>query len=117
MRKLSEIVGEDALDILADLIEPFMAIAQDKQFVLYVRSRQTVKAAKLCIKNHKKEILMILALLEGEDPSTYKPPLLRLPKLIVELLNDPELVSLFPSLQTEMSSGSATENTEGTGEG
>lgn len=117
MRKLSEIVGEDALDILADLIEPFSAIAQDKQFVLYVRSRQTIKAARLCIKNHKKEILLIMATLEGEDPVTYKPPLLRLPKMLVDLLNDPELVSLFPSLQTETFSGSAMGNTEETEEG
>lgn len=117
MRKLSEIRGEDALDILADLIEPFTAISQDKMFVSYIRARQTTKAAKLAIKNHKKEILLIMAILEGEDPSTYKPPLLRLPSMLLDILNDPELASLFQSTQTETSSGSATENIKETENG
>ena len=115
MRKISEIKGEDALDILADLVEPLSEFSQDKVFVAYIRAGKKIPAIKYALKTHKKALLMVMALLEGEDPDTYNPPLLRLPAMLLELLNDPELVMLFPSEQTVTSSGSATVNTEGEG--
>ena len=116
MRKLSEIKGEDALDILADLIEPVAEFSEDKIFVSYVRAGKNTKAVRQAIKGHKKAVLKVMAILEGEDPKTYNPPLVRLPIMLLQLFNDPELVSLFQSEQTVTSSGSATENTEETGE-
>jgi hypothetical protein len=113
MRKLSEIKGEDALDILADLIEPVSEFSEDQIFVGYIRSGNRVEAVKRAIKGHKKAVIRIMALLEGEDPETYAPSLLRLPAMLIETLNDPELIALFPSEQTVTASGSATENTEG----
>ena len=114
MRKLSEIKGEDALDILADLIEPLSEFSQDEKFVSLVRSKQMIPAVQQAIKGHKKAVLKTMALLEGEDPKTYQPPLLRLPAMLLEILNDPDLLVLFPPEQTVTSSGSATENTEET---
>ena len=112
MRKLSEIKGEDAMDILADLIEPLAEFAQDKTFVEMIRSGERIKAVSYAIKTHKKAVLTVMALLEDENPDEYEPPLLRLPVMLLELFNDPELIALFPSQQTVTSSGSATENTE-----
>ena len=114
MRKLSEIRGEDALDILADLIEPASEFGTDKLFAELVRKNDKTGAVRQAIKGHKKAVLTIMAILEGEDPKTYQPSLLRLPTMLIELFNDPELIALFTSGQTVTSSGSATENTEGT---
>ena len=111
MRKLSEIKGEDAMDILADLIEPLAEFTQDQTFVDMVRKGDKIKAVSHAIKAHKKAVLTVMAVLEGEDPETYAPPLLRLPVMLLELFNDPELVALFPSAGTVTSSGSATVNT------
>lgn len=116
MRKLSEIKGEGAFDILADLIEPIGEIAEDKTFVALIRAGQKTKAIKHAIKTHKKALIRAMAILEGENPDTYSPSLLRLPAMLLEVFNDPELVALFPSEQTVTSSGSATENTEATAE-
>lgn len=114
MRKLSEIKGEGAFDILADLIDLIGEIAEDKTFVALIRAGQKTKAIKHALKTHKKALIRAMAILEGENPDTYSPSFLRLPAMLLEVFNDPELVALFPSEQTVTSSGSATENTEAT---
>lgn len=116
MRKLSEIRGEDALDILSDILEPASEFITDDEFVKLIKKDNKVTAVAYALKNHKKAVITIMAILEGENPTTYKPPLLKLPVMLLEILNDPELMVLFPSEQTVTSSGSATESTEETEE-
>lgn len=114
--KLSDFKGEAALDALADLIEPVADVAGDKEVVDYVRSKQYILAVKSAIKNHKRSVITILAVLDGADPETYKPGLTTLPAKLLEILNDPELTDLFFSQeQTEVQtiSGSATGSIEG----
>ena len=112
--KLSDIKGEKAIEVLADLLEPVAEIMADKEVVALVRSGQKLKAVSAALKKHKKACLTILALTDGEDPETYSPSILAIPMKGVELLNDPELMSLFSSQSQEDKtfSGSATENTE-----
>jgi hypothetical protein len=112
--KLSDIKGEKALDVLADLLEPAAEIMGDKEVEAAYNSGQVLKAVKVAIKNHKKAVLNVLAITEGEDPETYQPNVFSLPAKLLEILNDPEIMGLFSwQGQTEKtSSGSATENTE-----
>ena len=112
--KLSDLKGEAALDALADLIEPVSEIITDKEFVSLARTNAPrTKLVKAAIKNHKKAVIEILAILDGESPDTYKVSILTLPKKLIEVFNDPDVISLFRSQgQTVTSSGSATENTE-----
>ena len=114
MRKLSEIKGEDALDVLAELIEPLSEFSQDQLFVFYVREGKKLYACKQALKAHKKAVLKVLALLDGEDPDTYNPSIIRLPAMLLQVLNDPDLVEVFQSAETDTSSGSAMENSEET---
>lgn len=116
--KLSEYKGEQALDMLADLIEPAAAIMADKEIANSVRANlPKIKIVKMAIKNHKSEVIEILAILDGEDPKEYaaKVTLFTLPAKLLEIFNDPKLMSLF-TLQgqrtDETTSGSATESTE-----
>lgn len=116
--KLSEYKGEQALDMLADLIEPAAAIMADKEISNAVKANlPKIKIVKTAIKNHKPEVIEIMAILDGEDPKEYaeKVNLFTLPAKLLEILNDPDLMSLF-TLQgqnkEETNSGSATENTE-----
>lgn len=111
--KLSEIKGEQALDVLADLLEPVAEIMSDKKVSTYFQTGSKLKAVKTAIKEHKKAVIEILAVMDGEDPETYQPKVITLPMRFIEFFNDEDFVSLFPS-QTqniETSSGSATEST------
>lgn len=113
--KVSEIKGDNALDVLADIMEPAAEIMTDKQVVTELRSGNKIKGISLILKNHKKSITTILAVLDGEDPETYQPTVATLPIKLLEIINDPDLSMLFISQsqnEIKTSSGSVTENTE-----
>lgn len=119
--KLSDYKGEEALDVLADIIEPLSMIIADKEIQDLTKQKDIPAMAyvKPAIKNHKKEIIQILARLDNESPEEYaeKVTLLTLPMKIVDLINDPEIQSLFRSQEqsqviSSASSSPATETTE-----
>ena len=117
MKKLSEVRGEQALDVLADILEPAAEIMTDENVVKLIRSGQKLLAIKAAIKDHKKAVLKILAILDGENPDKYNPPLVTLPLKLIELLNDPDVQMVFSSQgqnQEGNASGSAMESTEAT---
>lgn len=120
MRKLSEIQNEDALDVIADIIDPVIEICKDEELKKLMENEKTKnEAIKAAIKNHKKSVLTILAVLDGEPIETYKVNLIQLPLKLLELFNDPDMLDFFRSqglMNSDTSSGSATENTEETEE-
>ena len=100
--KLSDYKGEEALDVLADIIDPITRIVQDKELVESIKAVSNDKGAiaqliKPAMKDHKKEIIEILAALERETPEDYakKMTLLSLPAKLIELFNDPDIQQLF----------------------
>ena len=114
--KLSEIKGEQALDVLADLIEPASEIMTDKMVVASAKNGQKMRAIKLAIKNHKRAVIEILAALDGAEADEYEVNVLTLPAKLLEILNDPLVMGLFTSQGQNLektSSGSAMENIEG----
>jgi hypothetical protein len=112
--KLSEIRGEGAIELLGDILIPVTEIMADPKVSSAVESgKPKLIIATIILKNHAKSILTILALLNQEDPETCNPSLLALPKMVMDLLNDEELMNLFHSqsqLKEDESSASASEN-------
>lgn len=95
--KLTDIQNEQALDVLADIIEPTAEILADEEVQRIYKSEPKLKLATYIIRNYKKNIIEIMARLDGADPAEYKFNLLTLPKKLLELLNDPDLADLFTS--------------------
>lgn len=114
MRKLSEIRGEDALDVLANIVQEVAEICGDAKFVLLVRTRDKMGVVKTLLKDHKKEVLRIMAYLEGVEPEEYNPSLVEIPKMLLDMMNDPDILVLFQSQDTVTSSGPAMVSTEAT---
>lgn len=115
MRKISEIVNEDALDLLADILDPVMVLGADKELEALFKKKETVAAVRLALKKHKAEIMTILAALDGEDVKTYRINIVQIPTRLFQLLNDEDMATFFESQGLKISglfSGSATENTE-----
>lgn len=110
MRKLSEIRGEDALDVLADILEPVSRIFADETLVAHMKSGKKLLAANNILRCHKQEILTILAVLNDVPPKEYKPSVIEIPLLVIQLLNDPDLMPLFQSAAPSAFSGSAMES-------
>lgn len=115
MKNLSEYKDEEALDLLADLIDPVIEIFGDKEIAKVYRSGEKLKTVKLAIKNHKKSVIRLLATLEGVPIEEYHCNIFTLPKTLLAIMNDPELSDFFDAQsQTDLEdvSGSVTENTE-----
>lgn len=95
--KISEIKGEKAIEVLAEIVEPVTTILNDEE----VRgAEERTKAVTIALMKYPKEVIKIMALLEGEDPETYEPSLLSLPKKMIEILEDEEVQGLFTSAVT-----------------
>lgn len=114
--KLSEYKNEDALDLLADLLEPVATLFSDEKLVSLIKGGGTkLEAIKYALKEHKGSIVEILARLDGKEPKKYEGNIITMTKSLIEITNDEELMSFFTSQgQTteKKSSGSVTENTE-----
>lgn len=108
--------NEELLDLFADLLEPVSAIVSDSDFVKLLQAGQMIPAVQVAIKGHKKEVIEMLALIDGKRPEDYKVNLVLLPFRLVRIFNDPEIINLFTSQEQENdaeSSGSATESIRG----
>jgi transaldolase len=81
-----------------------------------------IKFVTPAIRNHKAEIIQILARLQNQTVEEYKAglSLATLPMQVLEFINDPEIQKLFTSQSQSpetpsASSGSVTESTEAKG--
>lgn len=113
MRKLSEIKNEEALDVLADLLNPIAELSKDDGLKKIYKNGGKLPAVQYAIKNHKKAVLEMLAILDGENPETYEVNMIQIPIKVTELLNDEDVLGFFQSqglIVSGASSGSVTEN-------
>lgn len=121
MAKLSDIKGEAALDVLADIMGPAMEILSDPDVKKAFKAKKKVEGVALAIKKHKRAVVSILAAINQQSPEEFMASvnIVTLPLTVLDLMNDPDLASLFTlqgQKKGETASGSATENTVGEGE-
>ena len=116
---ISDIKGEAALDAFADMIDPAMEIMTDPAIATAYKDPNTNNAQVigLIIKGHKQAVIRIMAILDGKDPETYADEIniFTVPAKLMEIINDPEVRSLFPlqaQQKTFESFGPATVNTQ-----
>lgn len=122
--KLSEYRGDDALEVLAELLEPAVEILADADIAAAwrdknpnkTRGQKQLKAVSIAIKKHKEAVIAILAALDHETPDEYREKInvVTLPKKLLEVLNDKDLRNFFTSQEQTKGepSGSASANTE-----
>lgn len=122
--RLSEFKGEDAIDVLADIIEPVSEIVGDEEIKKAISGEgnktKIASIVKLALKKHTHAVLEVLARCENKSYEEYVETVsvFTLPLKALEIFNDKELVSFFQSqlgMKTDESSGSATENIEAKG--
>ena len=126
--KLSEYRGDDALEVLAELLEPAVEILADADIAAAwrdknpnkTRGQKQLKAVSIAIKKHKEAVIAILAALDHETPDEYREKInvVTLPKKLLEVLNDKDLRNFFTSQEQTKGepSGSASASTEEPGQ-
>lgn len=116
-KKLSEYRGEDALILMADILEPALTIFRDDDFVKEARAGNEATAIKVAIKNHVSEVMEILAIYNDVSVEKFREMcnIASLPKMAMEIMEDKELIGFFTShaeTAVETASGDVSETTE-----
>ena len=117
MKKLSDYKGEEAIELWADLLDPFIEIIGDPNISGLLKAKKPpVITAREILKNYKKQATEILLRIDP-TPVNGLNILIRLISLLTEIGNDPTMKSFFESSaeaeKGETPSGSAMVNTEG----
>ena len=111
--KLSDFKGEQAIDVLAQIMTPASHIISDEKFKKMVKDGNTYLAiAVYILQNHKEDILDMYEPLTQEDKTEATP--IKLVGMIMDIVQDTALNDLFTSQGqngTSTPSGSAMENT------
>lgn len=96
MRKYSDIKGEEAIDVLAEIIVPITEIANDEN-VRKGYEENVARCASIALKDHKEEVLQILTAIDGRSREEMLADLnvLTLPAVLIEILSDPVVQELF----------------------
>lgn len=116
MKKLSDYKGEEAIELWADLLDPFIEIVGDPKISGMLRARKApIVIAKEILKTYKEQAIQILLRID-DTPINGLNILFRLAGLITDIGNDPTIKSFFASSAEEKKgetpSGSAMENIE-----
>jgi len=106
--KLSEIKGDRAVEVIADLIEPVANIASDKECadlfsVKPVKGedgnvtarKHLVKKVPLLLKTHKRDVIQIIATLDGKSIDDMN--LFNIMQSLISMIQDEALIELFTS--------------------
>lgn len=120
--RLSDYKGEAVIDLIGEIVEPIGALFKDEEIVsLFSKKgnnepRNITEIVKIACKNHKNDIMEILAAINGQTVEQYQPTLTEFIAQAVFLFKDltKDIMTVFTSSEqkTEKESfGSATENT------
>lgn len=96
MRKLSEIKGEEALDVMAEILTPIVDIVQDEE-VRKGFDTNVAKCVAIALKKHKEAIIDIFVTINGKskEETLSEIDLLSLPSYMIQVLNEPQVQALF----------------------
>ena len=106
--KLSDIKGERAIEVIADLIEPIANIASDKECAdLFsvkpvngenknvTARKHLVKKVPLLLRTHKRDVIQVIATLDGK--SVEEMNLFSITSALIGMVQDEALIQLFTS--------------------
>lgn len=96
IRQLSQFKDEEALDIIADILEIAVKICTNNDLIKAVKANKNrAEIAKIIIKSNKAEVMQLLSVLSDEEE--YHCTGVSVISDVITLLNDKELMSFFTS--------------------
>lgn len=113
--------NEDKLELFADLIEPAAKLLTDPDWLRLWQTGDRFAAIRAAIKGHKKEIVEILARIDGKTPEHYTIDGVALFIRLAAMFNRPDMddtvAGLFTSQAQSAAPASSGPATATTGEG
>lgn len=126
--RLSEVKGERAFEVIAEIIDPIANIAEDESVTAIFKREpangrtpaqvflgKLKKAVPVVAREHKEDVVRILAAVGDTTPEQYMSgcTLASLTADVFSLMTDEEFLAFLPSA-TEAGSGTSSASTEGT---
>lgn len=102
-RKLSEVVGEDALIVVADIVDLLSAIEGDGELESLAGggAESAARFVSALLRSHPEEVLRLVADVQGEDVEAYREePLGRILSDAAAVLTDESLSDFLASAPT-----------------
>jgi hypothetical protein len=112
--KISEIRDEKAVEVLGDLMEPFMRILKSKEVQKCAKKNISIELAQAMVKADPKAVLEILAICNQVPLEEYHPNPFEVIRDLAGVLMDEAVMSLFfsaPPKAVPIASGDATDDT------
>lgn len=94
MSRLTELQNEQAAEMLAEIIEPAATIFADTD-VRDALKESKMSGVKTAMKKHSKELIDLLAIIDGADRETYSVNAIQIVSKTLAILSDKELVQAF----------------------
>ena len=116
MKRLSDYKGEEAIELWADLLDPFVAIVGDKKIAGIIRAKKPpLEISREVLKRYKKEAEQILLTIDDTPLDGFN-IIVRLIDIFNEILTNETMKRFFESQaeakKRRKSSSSATASTE-----
>lgn len=117
MKKITDYKNDDAIELWADLIEPFSKIISDPKikYEMTKKGNKPINMARQMMKLHPKEISEVLLRID-DTPIDGANAILRLVDILLEIINNKDFSAFFGFAVQEqtgnVSSGSVMESTE-----
>lgn len=121
--KLSDIKGERAVEVIADLIEPIANIATDKECadIFSVKTvkgepanvtarKHLVKKVPVLLKSHKADVIKLIAVINGKDASNMT--IFDIVGFLMNVIKDEALIELFTSAARSVEETPPTDTSE-----
>lgn len=88
--------NEKELNDLADMLDPLSVIFTDEEIKRENdNDAPMIKIVQMALRKHPKEVIELLAIMDGVPVEEYKFSKLTLPLKLTKMLNNPEVTSLF----------------------
>lgn len=100
--KLSEFENEKALELIADIIEPFSKLFTNENIEKSLKSGDKIGAIKAGLKEETEAVIEVLAAMNGVSVKDYHANVIDMTKQLLEILNDKDLVTVFQSQGQKM---------------
>lgn len=115
--KISDFKGENAIEFIGDIIEPVSKIFSDEIVRGFFSKNADNKSAivKHICKEYATEAIEVLAAMQGITPEEYEGNPFTIMMQVFEIMNDPDLLSVFTLSEQKTAStsfGSASTNSE-----
>lgn len=104
--KVDNLYRGDAIDLIADLLEPASVIMQDKKIADILQTETYVGIAVYILKHHKEQAIKIVCVINGEDPDTWEFNAWDVLRTLMNIIENPQIAEVFGlQSQNEQSTG------------